>query len=322
MYIVNIKDEIYTPYVNLKDIDLDDLKGVLWIHFQGDFNETKDEIQSLINVDDFTLQALCNEQTRPRAFVNDHDELVVTLRAVNYFSENDARLVSLRLWMGDKILISISEFEIPALEFFYKKLCKRSNTFKTAYHLLWQLIDCVNDGVNNYTSDIEESLTLLEDKWDNNQKIVQSELSEIRYAISNSRRFLFPQLEGLQKTSKVLEVEFISEDDYSINQMRWREIINIAKRDLEVLSEMTERVNILRDSYLQLTNESLTKTMFLLSVVATFFLPLTFIASLLGMNVNGIPGSSSSWAFGVVCAVMGIFAVIQWNLFKRWKWLH
>ena len=84
---------------------------------------------------------------------------------------------------------------------------------------------------------------------------------------------------------------------------------------------MNERIHILRDTIHQYHTERSNRTMMLVSLVATFFLPLTFVASLLGMNVQGIPGADSGWGFVMVCGVMVIILLLEWWLFKCWQWL-
>ena len=67
--------------------------------------------------------------------------------------------------------------------------------------------------------------------------------------------------------------------------------------------------------------EDIHKAMYTLSIVAAIFLPLGLLAGLLGINVGGIPGTESHWAFGIVSLVLvGIAAVLIW-IFKRKKWL-
>jgi zinc transporter len=61
--------------------------------------------------------------------------------------------------------------------------------------------------------------------------------------------------------------------------------------------------------------------MYVLSVVAAVFLPLTFVTGLLGMNVGGLPGVDSPAGFLVSLVVM-IFAGAGLLAFFRWKkWL-
>lgn len=59
------------------------------------------------------------------------------------------------------------------------------------------------------------------------------------------------------------------------------------------------------------------KTIYIMSIVATIFLPLSLITGLLGINVGGIPGSDNGIAFWVVCGVLGIIAFIEYLWFKK-----
>ena len=62
--------------------------------------------------------------------------------------------------------------------------------------------------------------------------------------------------------------------------------------------------------------------MYLLTLAATFFLPLTFIASLLGMNVPGIPAAEQGYGFWIVCGFIALVALAQWLLVRRWRLLN
>jgi len=63
------------------------------------------------------------------------------------------------------------------------------------------------------------------------------------------------------------------------------------------------------------------RTMYVLSIVATIFLPLGFITGLLGINVGGIPGVEDPYAFWSVCAMLVVLVVVEIVLFKKKKWL-
>ena len=60
--------------------------------------------------------------------------------------------------------------------------------------------------------------------------------------------------------------------------------------------------------------------MYVLSIVAAVFLPITFITGLFGMNVAGLPGTANAGAFWIVAGVMATFTVGVVVLFwiKRW----
>jgi zinc transporter len=61
--------------------------------------------------------------------------------------------------------------------------------------------------------------------------------------------------------------------------------------------------------------------MYLLSIVAAIFLPLGLLTGLLGINVGGIPGTESPYAFIVVCAGLIFIAFIQALIFRRMRWM-
>jgi zinc transporter len=177
--------------------------------------------------------------------------------------------------------------------------------------------------VTDITNEIDtkdETVDSLENKWESEHTLNIDTLTSVRLDMSKLRRFLLPQLEAFQKLSLVILAQFSTEKEDAACAARWREICNSTHRDLEVITEMKERVTILREGLEQRMNRAMNRIMYLLSVVAAFFLPLTFIASLLGMNVTGIPGNEHPWAFFWVCSIMLIVSLFQLLLFKRWKW--
>jgi zinc transporter len=63
------------------------------------------------------------------------------------------------------------------------------------------------------------------------------------------------------------------------------------------------------------------KNMYVLSVIAGIFLPLSLIAGLLGINVAGIPGDKWPWAFTAVTGGIFVIGLIEYFLFRRLKWI-
>ena len=75
---------------------------------------------------------------------------------------------------------------------------------------------------------------------------------------------------------------------------------------------------MVQEDYLsQLANEQ-NRRMYVLSVVAAVFLPLSFLTGLLGMNVGGIPGTEDPYAFLESIAGMVVLGIVL-LVFFRWK---
>ena len=60
--------------------------------------------------------------------------------------------------------------------------------------------------------------------------------------------------------------------------------------------------------------------MYVLSVVAAVFLPLTFVTGLLGMNVGGLPGvdNPSGFLFSLVVMIISGAALLAFFRWKKW----
>ena len=67
------------------------------------------------------------------------------------------------------------------------------------------------------------------------------------------------------------------------------------------------------------TSEQMTRTMYVLSVVARIFLPLGRLTGLLGINVGSMPGTENKFAFTYVSISLVVIAFVQSLLFKRKK---
>jgi len=91
-------------------------------------------------------------------------------------------------------------------------------------------------------------------------------------------------------------------------------------RHLESLDLARERAVVVREEYMSLLAQKQNERVYILTLVAAVFLPLTFVAGLLGMNVAGLPGTEHPAAFMISMALMaglgvGLVAFFKW---KRW----
>ncbi|MBN2211583.1 MAG: magnesium/cobalt transporter CorA [Sedimentisphaerales bacterium] len=87
---------------------------------------------------------------------------------------------------------------------------------------------------------------------------------------------------------------------------------------VETYREMTAG---LLDIYLTGISNRMNAVMKVLTIIATIFIPLTFIAGVYGMNFQHMPELSWRWGYPAVWIVMGVAAIIMLILFKRKRWL-
>ena len=91
-------------------------------------------------------------------------------------------------------------------------------------------------------------------------------------------------------------------------------------RYLEDIDLARERLVVMQEEFLAQQAQQQNSRMYVLSVVAAVFLPLTFVTGLLGMNVGGLPGLDNPDGFiasvvVMIVAAAGLIAFFRW---KRW----
>lgn len=96
----------------------------------------------------------------------------------------------------------------------------------------------------------------------------------------------------------------------------WLNVIGVDSG--EMLKEMQ---SIVGGSYQAALSNDMNSIMKVLTIIATIFIPLTFVAGIYGMNFQHMPELSLPWAYPVVLGVMGAILVGMLIFFRRKGWL-
>jgi zinc transporter len=173
--------------------------------------------------------------------------------------------------------------------------------------------------MSDVMEDIEEAAISMEElvmEEDGNDDESKSELYNLRRQIIQLKRFLIPQRDALNK----LQIEKTSWMT-SKQQLRLREVSDYLMRYLEMLEAGRELASVSQETLINRSNEQINKRMYLLSIIAALFLPLSFFTGLLGVNLAGIPHAESQNAFLVFILILLVVVAFQFWFFRKNKWL-
>jgi zinc transporter len=172
------------------------------------------------------------------------------------------------------------------------------------------------DRIGDVVNDIDDVVDSLEDE------LLAVEHQELRYSLSNVRRqivalrrYLAPQRDALARL--VTERSRLIDD---LVRMQLRELTDRMTRYIEDLDEARDRASVTHEELLNRLAELTNRRMYLLTMVAAIFMPLSFITGLLGINVGGIPGADNGHAFLMVIGLLVIVCAAQWLYFRWRKW--
>lgn len=287
----------------------------LWLHLDFRHEDAIEYLQSLANLDDAVVEALLEEDTRPRV-ARFGRGVVTTLRGIN-FNPGAARddLISLRVWLTPKRLITLRRRTLHAVNVVRERIDSGEGALSVPDLVAW-LAETLVDQVGDVTHQLDENLASLEDAQlaDDAGNLGADDLTRLRRPLINLRRFMGPQRDCLAQLAQ--GPLWLDEE----TKVSLRESANQLSRYVEDFNAMQERALILQEQLWSEHNERLNQRMYMLAIVTTVFLPLSFLTGLLGINVGGIPGADNPRAFTIFIGITLALGALVMALLKRKHW--
>lgn len=289
-----------------------DAVPALWHRLKANLPDLDAALRSIDGLDPITVAALTAEDTRPRCLPHGAGALLI-LRGVNAEPGADPEdMVSLRLWIDRSKVVTFQIRHLDVVDGLARELAEGHGP-DTPGEFIVVLTDRLTDRMQEVIETVDQALDALEDEQSSKPvpRLRQS-IAEIRRKIVLLRRFIAPQRDALD----VLIAETFDWQT-ELQDRRLKDIADRITRLVEQLDAMQLRASILQDFTSVRVTERLNRTMVLLSIVAGVFLPLSFVASLFGMNVAGIPWATNPIAF--LAITVGLFIAGLGTLFLLLK---
>ena len=290
----------------------------LWLHWDRSHQHTEYWLREGSGLNEFACDLLLEENTRPRLLRLDNQELLLFLRTINLNPHAEPEdMISLRIFANAQHLYSLRQRPVQITDELIQAFEKDHGPRNTSELLLF-LAQTLTDRVEHIVSELADTVDQEEAKTDGNERYtpVVLPLLQARRRAANLRRFLAPQRDVFAML--VLSKEAWFELDHSLY---WNELHNRLTLHLEELELTRERIGLVLETEQRRRNERISHTMYLLTIITGFFLPLTFVTGLLGINVGGIPGSQHPYAFLIASLLLLFLAFSQWLFFRWLRWV-
>lgn len=290
----------------------------LWLHWDRGHPYTHTWLRTESGLSEFACNLLLEENTRPRLLALPEQELLLFLRGLNLNPGAEPEdMVSVRIFADAQRAISLRLRPLRATEALIEDLLAGRGP-KTSAELILRLAHYLTDKIEWLISDLSEQIDEQEELADaeDSGTLDHAELLQMRRRAASLRRFLAPQRDIYGQLTASNQAWFAGTDS-----SYWNELNNRLTRYLEELELSRERVSLLLEAENRGMDERMNRTMYRFGIITGIFLPMSFIAGLLGINVGGIPGSESPHGFLLACSLMAAVAVGQWLLFRRLRWI-
>src|SRR5215217_810098 len=271
------------------------------------------------------LEDVLSRNQRPK--IDEYPEYLFIVLHFPVFDRNVGRLNAgeLDIFVGPDFLVTIPNQPLQPVAYLFER-CRtkeelREQLFsKGSGFLLYRIIDDSFDYCFPMLRKIGNKLDALEEEiFSGRSEEVVRDIFNVKQEIINFRKIIRPQrpvLRDLERTKQ----RFLAVREGEDLEIYFDDIVDAHERIWDMLENDKEVVEALEETNESVISHRVNDILRVLTVISVILLPLTLLASIMGMNVR-VPGQGAIGAFWIVVgAMLAMFATLLW-LFRRRGWL-
>lgn len=293
--------------------------SVTWINVSGIHDVAAiGTLGEAFNIHSLVLEDIVNTGHRPK--LDDYDDyLFVVLKMLYSDSDKVIQHEQISLIVGKGYVISFQEVALDVFDPVRERIRKGRGRIRTqgSDYLAYALMDTVVDHYFKILEDLGETIEDLQDT------LIQEPAPDTLLVIQNLKRemlFIRKSLWPLREVISTLvrgESQLISKDVI----LFFRDVYDHTIQVIDTVETFRDMLSGILDIYLSSISNKMNEVMKVLTIIATIFIPMTFIAGVYGMNFELMPELKWKYAYLVFWLLMLVVFVSMLIYFKRRKWL-
>ncbi len=296
-----------------------DKSTVSWINIMGLSNtDVIERIGKGFNLHPLVIEDVLNIHQRPK--LEDYrDYIFIVLKMLTYNDKShEVESEQVSIIPGNNLVLTFQEKGGDVFEPIRTRIRNDKGVIrkKGADYLVYALIDVIVDNYFVILEQIGEEIEGLEEKVlvEPSPKVVQR-IHRLKRNLINLRKSIWPLRETLGNFEKMESSLFKSSSLY------FRDIYDHTIQIIDTVETFRDMASGLLDVHLSSISNRMNEIMKMLTIIATIFIPLTFIAGIYGMNFKYIPELEWKWGYPLILIVMLGVGVTMMIYFKKKKWL-
>lgn len=293
---------------------------VTWINIDG--LHQPDIIERLgrqFDLHPLILEDILHTGQRPK-FEDFDDYMFIVLKMLNYDDEEQSlQAEQVSLVLGSNFVISFQEQVGDVFEQIRDRIRNAKGRIRRMGpdYLVYALIDAVVDNYFIILEKLGEKIESLEEQLVT--ETTEQTLGQI-HGLKREMIFLRKSVWPLREAISSLE----RSESLLINKstgVYLRDVYDHTIQVIDTVESLRDMVSGMLDIYLSSISNKMNAVMKVLTIIATIFIPLTFVAGIYGMNFKYMPELEWRWGYPIVWLVMGAVVVIMLIYFRKKKWL-
>jgi magnesium transporter len=291
-----------------------------WIHISGTPDiELLKQIGHIFELHPLALEDILN--TGQRTKLDTYPKQLFFILRTLQLHENTQNVYDqqVSIVLGSHYLLSFSSINLPLFDALRQRLVMPQNKLlsHSIDYLCYALIDNIVDYQFIALQQIDQSLTLIE------ERLLTPTPSKALHAIQKIKREIAIAHFAIWPLRDIIGQ--LIRDEFSLMsqdiKIYLHDISDHVIQAIDNIDSFREMSLGLIELYVSFTTQKLNETMKVLTVVSTLFVPLTFIASLYGMNFSHMPGREAENGFLWLIFSMCILTIAMLVFFRRYSWL-
>ena len=294
--------------------------SVMWLNIDGVHQpEIIEQAGKTFGLHPLVAEDIASTVQRPK--MEDFDDYIfVVLRMLRFDElENQTKTEQISFVLGRGFVVSFQESEGDVFDPIRERLRSNKGRIRKmgADYLAYALIDAVVDNYFMILEKLGETIEEIEDKLVTNptSETLQT-LHDLKREIIFLRKSVWPLREVINRLERS-ESALIMKSTF----VYLRDVYDHTIQVMDSVETFRDMLSGMLDIYLSSISNRMNEVMKVLTVIATIFIPLTFIAGIYGMNFEYMPELGHPWGYPAVLVVMLTIALVMLVYFRRKNWV-
>ena len=297
-----------------------DTHTVSWLNIVGLHDtEIMQKIGRHFGIHPLVIEDILNTEQRPKIEIYDN-YIFISLKMLTYDTVlKEVQDEQMSLILGKNFAISFQEREGDVLAPVRERIKSGAGRIRKLGpdYLMYAIMDIIIDHYFYVLDCMDDEINQLEDKVMNTPD--QEHLQRIHYLkreLVNFRRSVWPMREVVSSLTRD-EYHLVKETTEPFLRDLYDHVFNIS----ELIESLRDMVTGLMDVYLSNISNRMNEVMKVLTIIATIFIPLSFLAGIYGMNFEFMPELKWRYSYYILWGFIIIVAGGMMYYFRRKKWL-
>jgi magnesium transporter len=290
-----------------------------WLNVDGVHDVgTVERLGECFGIHPLVIEDIVHTGQRPK--VEDHGEYIyLVVRMLRRDERGELVSEQVSLLLGPHWVLSFQEEPGDVFEPVRNRIRTGSGRVRKSGpdYLAYALLDAVVDHYFAVFEPYAERIEAVEQQLSRNPdpKLLES-IHRIKRELIGVRRAVWPLREALSGLVRAESALIHKQTGVFL-----RDVYDHTVQVIDTVESFRDTVSGLLDLYMSSVSNRMNEVMKVLTIIATIFIPLTFIAGIYGMNFRYIPELGWRWGYFGALGLMAAVAVVMVIYFKRKRWL-